>query len=146
VTAENPASSGTAREVDAPGKGAARRLSGRRSRQASPDRVLALSDGVFAIVLTLLVLEIGVPENLATESLRSSLLELRPTLVAWVISFLITGMYWVGHRDLFNRVQSVNRDLVWLNLLFLLAVSLIPSPHRCSVSTQRNRSPCICTG
>ncbi|MBK9178716.1 MAG: DUF1211 domain-containing protein [Acidimicrobiales bacterium] len=52
--------------------------------------------------------------------------ELRPTLVAWVISFLITGMYWVAHRDLFSRIRVVNRDLVWLNLLFLLPVCLIP--------------------
>ena len=52
--------------------------------------------------------------------------ELRPTFFAWVISFLITGMYWVSHRDLFARVRVVNRDLVWLNLLFLLPVGLIP--------------------
>jgi uncharacterized membrane protein len=38
--------------------------------------------------------------------------ELRPTLVAWVVSFLITGMFWVEHRDLFSRVRTVNRDLV----------------------------------
>jgi uncharacterized membrane protein len=42
--------------------------------------------------------------------------ELRATLVAWIISFLITAMYWVWHRDLFARVRAVNRDLVWLNL------------------------------
>ena len=46
--------------------------------------------------------------------------------MAWIISFLLVGMYWVMHRDLFSRVRHVNRDLVWLNLLFLLPVSLIP--------------------
>jgi uncharacterized membrane protein len=92
----------------------------------SPERVVALADGVFAIVLTILVLEIAVPEGLSGQSLRQVLEELRPTLVAWVISFLITGMYWVAHRDTFSRVRAVNRDLVWLNLLFLLPVSLIP--------------------
>ncbi len=85
-----------------------------------------LTDGVFAIVLTLLVLEIAVPENLSEQSLRHVLEELRPTVLAWVISFLITGMYWVAHRDLFLRVAAVTRDLVWLNLLFLLPVGLIP--------------------
>lgn len=95
-------------------------------RRADPDRVLALSDGVFAIVLTILVLEIAVPEGLSHGSLRPFLEELRPTLVAWVISFLITGMYWTAHRDIFSQVQKVNRDLVWLNLLYLLPVSLIP--------------------
>ena len=95
-------------------------------RLAKPDRVVALSDGVFAIVITLLVLEVAVPDNLAEQSLRSSLEELRPTFGAWVISFLITGMYWVMHRDLFSRIKAVNRGLVWLNLLYLLPVSLIP--------------------
>ena len=97
-----------------------------RQRLGSPDRVLALSDGVFAIVITILVLEIAVPPNLSEGSLFQALEELRPTLLAWVISFLITGMYWVGHRDLFSRVRAVNRDLVWLNLLFLLTACLIP--------------------
>ena len=92
----------------------------------SPDRVVALTDGVFAIVLTILVLEIAVPHNLSEASLHRVLQELRPTLVAWVISFLVTAMYWVAHRDLFLRVRAVNRDLVWLNLLFLLPVGLIP--------------------
>ncbi len=69
------------------------------------------------------MLEIAIPENL---SQRSLLEDLQPTFVAWVISFLLTGMFWVAHRDLFARIRVVNRDLVWLNLLFLLPVSLIP--------------------
>jgi TMEM175 potassium channel family protein len=92
----------------------------------NPDRVIMLSDGVFAIVLTILVLEIKVPTDLASNSLRASFHELRPTLEAWIVSFLIAGMYWVAHRDIFARVRSVNRDLVWLNLLFLLPCALIP--------------------
>ena len=95
-------------------------------RLRSPDRVVALSDGVFAIIITILVLEIAVPENLSERSLLEALDDLQPTFVAWVISFLVTGMFWVVHRDLFARVRVVNRDLVWLNLLFLLPVSLIP--------------------
>lgn len=95
-------------------------------RRRDPSRVEALSDGVFAIVLTILVLEIAVPTNLTSDSLRRVLEELQPTFVAWIISFLIVGMYWVGHRDLFARVRYANRDLVWLNLAFLLPVSMIP--------------------
>ena len=97
-----------------------------QERLRSPDRVVALTDGVFAIIVTILVLELKVPSNLNHDSLRAVLEELRPTVVAWVISFLITGMYWVAHRDLFARVRYVNRDLVWLNLLFLLPASLMP--------------------
>lgn len=96
------------------------------ARRDSPDRVNAFTDGVFAIIITILVLEVAVPSNLADDSLLDALEELRPTLVAWVISFVITGMYWVSHRDLFGQLRRVNRDVVWLNLLFLLPVALIP--------------------
>ena len=92
----------------------------------STERLKALGDGVFAIVLTILVLELKVPPHLDHRSLLEAFHELRPTFVAWVISFLITGMYWVAHRDIFARVRTVNRDLVWLNLLFLLPCALIP--------------------
>src|SRR5208283_2556981 len=95
-------------------------------RLRSPDRVVFLSDGVFAIVMTILVLEIKVPHNLSHESFRHALDELKPTLVAWIISFLMTGMFWVAHRDIFARVRYVNRDLVWLNLLFLLPAAMLP--------------------
>ena len=99
---------------------------GLEARLHSPERVATLSDGVFAIVLTILVLELKVPHGLEHKSLGEAIHELRPTLLAWVVSFLITGMYWVAHRDIFARVQTVNRDLVWLNLLFLLPCALIP--------------------
>lgn len=97
-----------------------------RARRGDPERVVAFTDGVFAIIITILVLEIGVPSNLSDQSLRQAIEEIGPTLVAWVISFLLTGMYWVWHRDLFNQVRIVNRDLIWLNLLFLLPTALIP--------------------
>ena len=86
--------------------------------------VKAFTDGVFAIIITILVLEISVPANLSTQSLREALQETGPELLAWVISFLITGMYWVWHRDLFTQVRYVNRDVVWLNLLFMLPAAL----------------------
>lgn len=95
-------------------------------RRGNPERVLTFTDGVFAIIITILVLEIEVPPDLGEQSLRSSLTDLGPSLIAWVISFLITGMYWVWHRDLFTQVRVVNRDVIWLNLLFLLPVALIP--------------------
>lgn len=95
-------------------------------RRGDPERVKAFTDGVFAIIITILVLEISVPPNLSDQSLAEALDELRPEMTAWVISFLITGMYWVWHRDLFNQVRAVNRDVVWLNLLFMLPAALIP--------------------
>ena len=94
------------------------------SNLRDPARVIALSDGVFAIVLTILVLDLEVPELEPVQSLGSPLLGLGPTFVAYVISFFMTGMYWVWHRDLFAGVRPVDRAVVWLNLLFLLPAAL----------------------
>jgi uncharacterized membrane protein len=63
-------------------------------RLHDPARVLALSDGVFAIIITLLVLEVHVPELTQGQSLNQALAELRPSLTAFVISFVLAGMYW----------------------------------------------------
>ena len=91
-----------------------------------PARVLALTDGVFAIIITLLVLEIHVPELTQGHSLNEALGEIRPSLVAFVISFILAGMYWVGHRDLFALIRRTDRGLVWLNILYLLPLCLLP--------------------
>jgi len=95
-------------------------------RLHDPARVLALSDGVFAIIITLLVLEVHVPELTKGHSLNEALAELRPSLVAFVISFILAGMYWVGHRDLFALIRRTDRGLVWLNILYLLPLCLLP--------------------
>ena len=95
-------------------------------RLHDPARVLALSDGVFAIIITLLVLEVHVPELTQGHSLNQALRELRPSLVAFVISFILAGMYWVGHRDLFALIRRTDRGLVWLNILYLLPLCLLP--------------------
>ena len=97
-----------------------------QQRRGSPERVKAFADGVFAIIITILVLEIGVPPNLTESSLVEAFDEVGPELAAWVISFLITGMYWAWHRDMFNQVRYVDSTAVWLNLLFLLPAALIP--------------------
>ena len=95
-------------------------------RRGETDRVKAFTDAVIAIIMTILVLEIGVPPDLGDQSLVEALDETLPELAAWMISFLITGMYWVWHRDLFNQMRRVNRVVVWLNLLFLLPLALVP--------------------
>jgi uncharacterized membrane protein len=95
-------------------------------RTHDPSRVLALSDGVFAIVITLLVLEVHVPELSQGQSLSGALAEVRPSFNAFVITFILTGMYWVAHRDLFALIRRIDRGLVWLNILFLLPLCLLP--------------------
>ena len=102
------------------------RAAARQERRRDPARVLALSDGVVAIIITLLVLDIHVPELGRGQSLLDALGEIRPTLTAFVISFILAGMYWISHRDLFSLVRRTDRGLVWLNLLFLLPLCLLP--------------------
>lgn len=72
---------------------------------------------MFAIVITMLVLDIGVPAGLTDRSLADAVAETSPELAAWVVSFLLTGMYWLWHRDLFNQVRVVDRGAVWFRLV-----------------------------
>src|SRR5262245_23684787 len=98
----------------------------RYERIHDPQRLITLSDGVFAIVLTLMVLEIHVPEFTEATRLRSALEDIRPSFIAFVISFAIVGISWMAHRDLFSMLRLTDRNLVWLNMLYLLPLSLIP--------------------
>ena len=95
-------------------------------RRHDPARVVALSDGVFAIIITLLVLDVHVPELSAGQSLPAALAEVWPSFTAFAISFIVAGMYWVGHRDVFALIRRTDRGLVWLNLLYLLPACLLP--------------------
>ena len=95
-------------------------------RGTDPTRVLALSDGVFAIIVTLLVLEIHVPEFGPGQTLRNALREIRPSLIAFLISFVVVAIAWAGHRDLFALIRRTDRGIVWLNFLYLLPLSVLP--------------------
>jgi uncharacterized membrane protein len=92
----------------------------------SPARLEAFSDGVLSIAATLLVLELHVPD--AGQDLGPALLAQWPSYVAYVVSFATIGIIWVNHHGLFVHVRRVDRTLLFLNLLLLLAVSLIPFP------------------
>jgi uncharacterized membrane protein len=101
-------------------------LTAREDRNASPGRLVAFTDGVFAIIITILVLELKVPDLSSGQSLGEALSDIRPTFVAFVISFLLVGMYWTWHRSAFAQVRYIDLNTVWLNLLFLLPVAVIP--------------------
>ena len=98
----------------------------REGRSANPDRLLTFTDGVFAIIITILVLDLKVPDLSSGFSLRESLSEMQPSFTAFVVSFLLVGMYWVGHRGMFSQVRYVDHNVIWLNILFLLPVSMVP--------------------
>jgi uncharacterized membrane protein len=78
-------------------------------RAHDPARVLALTDGVFAIILTLLVLEIHVPELAGGQTLVDALREVRPSFTAFLISFVVVAIAWAGHRDTFSLIRRADR-------------------------------------
>jgi len=88
-------------------------------------RVEAFSDGVFAIVITILVLEIKVPEEGGSHLWRE-LGEQWPHYAAYVVSFLVIGVMWVNHHTIFGHLRKVDRPLLFLNLFVLMIVSVIP--------------------
>ncbi|HEV7810546.1 MAG TPA: TMEM175 family protein, partial [Candidatus Limnocylindrales bacterium] len=95
----------------------------------SLERIGALSDGLFAIAMTLIVLEIRVPtiEHPATDaSLANALVDLAPRFVTYLLSFLTLGIFWNGQQTQLSYIDRGNRDLAWLEILFLAVIALFP--------------------
>ena len=93
------------------------------------NRLEALVDGVFAVVMTLLVLDITVPSPTqphAVAHLVRNLMALKPTVLSYALSFVIAGIYWVGHHNQFAYIRRTDRPLLWINILFLMCVAFIP--------------------
>lgn len=82
----------------------------------------AFSDGVLAIIITIMVLKLEAPSSTDLKALASKL----PTLVTYVMSFVYVGIYWANHHHLVSTVKSVNGKLLWANLHWLFWMSLIP--------------------
>ena len=91
-------------------------------------RLLTLSDGVFAIALTLLVLSLHVDVTTPASELGGALREARPELYAYGLSVLVIGAFWTGHHRLYSHVVRVDAPLLWMNILYLGLVALIPYP------------------
>ncbi len=87
-----------------------------------PERLLAFSDGMFSIIITIMVLELKVPHSAEP----AALLEQWPIFFAYGLSFLQAGIYWVNHHSMFAEAEKIDSRILWLNLLILFALSLIP--------------------
>jgi uncharacterized membrane protein len=94
------------------------------------ERMILFSDAVFAIAITLLVIEIKVPEIdkelLSDAAIGKALGHLVPRFAGFIISFLIIGLYWTVHHKIFVYADNYNNKLLWLNLFFLFSVALMP--------------------
>jgi len=99
----------------------------------SAERLAALSDGIFAVAMTLLVLELRVPgrELIHSEGdLRHALGPLGPQLLVYLMSFVTLGIFWVGQQTQLNHLSRSHRDLTWIHMAFLFAVTLMPFSTR----------------
>ena len=92
------------------------------SFKPSPSRLESFSDGVIAVIITIMVLEFKVPQANGVAGLRS----IMPTLTVYLLSFSFTGIYWVNHHHLVHRLKHVDSLILWANLGLLFFLSLLP--------------------
>jgi uncharacterized membrane protein len=93
------------------------------------NRIEALSDGIFAIVMTLLILEFHVPNlppNAPNVEVAPALLSLWPKFASYAVTFVSLGFFWVGHHIMYQVIRRADRTLLWLNIFFFMFVSLLP--------------------
>lgn len=86
------------------------------------NRLEAFSDGVIAIIVTIIVLNIPIPNNFDTASIYG----LINSIVVYLVSFLVVGNFWNQHRRLFDELEHVSNRVVWINIIFLFFLSLVP--------------------
>jgi uncharacterized membrane protein len=90
-------------------------------------RMEAFSDGIFAIAITILILEIKIPVVSLDEIVKASISQF-PKLLAYILSFIIIGVYWVAHNSMVHFFKKVDRTMLWLNLINLMFICFLPYP------------------
>ena len=94
------------------------------------NRVEALVDGIFGVAMTLLVLDVKLPQGLPLNTdaaMRAQLMGLTGNFRIYLVSFVVLGLYWIGHHMQFHLVRSVDRVMLWINLAFMFGITMIPS-------------------
>jgi uncharacterized membrane protein len=100
-----------------------------RRNESGIERIVLFSDAVIAIAITLLVLDVRLPElpeHADSAALLAALVAISPKIAAYVISFLVVGHFWYGHFVRFRYICRGDVRLIWLNLLFLMAIGFVP--------------------
>ena len=93
------------------------------------DRTEGLTDGIFATVMTILVLSLVVPAITgpnASGTLQADVFGLLPNLFAYIITFIFLGVLWISHQNMFSHIENIDLNVTWVNLLLLLSVGLAP--------------------
>jgi len=89
-------------------------------------RLEAFTDAVFAIVVTLLVLDIRLPEGTTAQNLENNIIHILPALATYILSYLVVGLYWVFHHRASQWFKSADTGMLWLNIVYLLFIGLVP--------------------
>ena len=95
----------------------------------SPHRIEALTDGIFAVAMTLLVIELKFPEHVdihTSAELAQAMANLSPKFLSWIISFMVLALFWIAHHRIFSSVRHVTGRLIGLNIFQLAFVSFMP--------------------
>jgi uncharacterized membrane protein len=95
------------------------------------NRLEAFSDGIIAFAITLLILEIHIPDlgaHVDNPAMLKAVLSLLPNFAVYVISFVVCTVWWISHHTFIHDLHSVNRTLLWVNSLFLMLIAFIPFP------------------
>ena len=98
---------------------------------ASLERLAALSDGIFAVAMTLLVFSFplsNLPSGTGQADVEGLILSLGPQFETFFISFVVVGAFWISHHEIFDRVVRYDRLFVWINFMFLLCIVFMPFP------------------
>ena len=103
-----------------------RRADKLRRTPTRPSASIAFTDAVMAVAITLLVLDLKLPEGLSDDDLFAAIPALSHALWCYVLSFIVIGVLWMAHHNQFAHIRRVDGALLWLNLFFLMAVALIP--------------------
>ncbi len=98
-----------------------------RAEQIEYDRILFFSDAIFAIAITLLIVDLQVPDAPNLQS-GTQLRESVPRMAGFALSFVVIGLFWIGHHSLFRHIKGLDRSLILLNLLFLGSIAFLPYP------------------
>jgi uncharacterized membrane protein len=119
-----------------------------KSDNSAPDRVYAFSDGVFAIIITIMILELKKPESATFHAL----FQLWPTWLSYFVSYAFIAIVWLNHHYLLKQVSHASLRLMWVNFAHLFSVSLIPfltdwiAETKVAVCTRRYVCFCLSVG
>lgn len=89
-------------------------------------RLETLADGVFAIAMTLLVLNVSIGSGLSHQDFLAALRALAPKTLAYLVSFMVIAVYWIGHHNQYFWIKHTDRTFIWINVFFLMAIAFVP--------------------